>query len=388
MERKIEVGILALNVIPDDKVNLHELVHAGKQIFDEKISRMVPVDTQFIEKDGTSMAPGETGYPVLDFVQVGLNEKTERQLAFLIIVTDAEVAAASLSYFLALPSQLTNVSVISTRRLADYGSAELDDTALMSDRLATLMLQCFGRMLNLPYTSEGGNYMTKIEVPEDLDALNAFTPTQYQAIKKNLPKEANDQFSDGSKPLFVFRHLVGNLSRIVRGAFRANPFKIALKLPTMIATALSVIVILIFGAETWDFASAVTNTQLSIFAVTSFLAAGYLLYRSFSFNLVSTRNGKTSESAIVTAGATFLAILLTMIVLFLLFAGIMYSVVVFVFPDFLMDAWTSTDRTSTTSDHIRLVVFLAAVGVLSGSLGGSADSRSVVRNVLFGQDET
>jgi hypothetical protein len=37
---------------------------------------------------------------------------------------------------------------------------------------------------------------------------------------------------------------------------------------------------------------------------------------------------------------------------------------------------------------MRLVVFLASVGVLSGSLGGSADSRSVVRNVLFAADET
>jgi hypothetical protein len=90
----------------------------------------------------------------------------------------------------------------------------------------------------------------------------------------------------------------------------------------------------------------------------------------------------------VTAAATYLALVLTLICLFLMFGVLMYGVVVFVFPDPLMSTWTSDKDGSAFGAHMRLVVFLASVGVLSGSLGGSVDSRSVVRNVLFAADET
>jgi len=125
-----------------------------------------------------------------------------------------------------------------------------------------------------------------------------------------------------------------------------------------------------------------------IFVVASFLAATFVLYRAFSFRLVSTRRGQTSESSVVTAGATYVALMLTLIYLFFMFGVLMYGVVVFVFPDPLMSTWTSGKDGATFAAHMRLAAFLAAVGILSGSLGGSADSRSVVRNVLFAADET
>lgn len=155
----------------------------------------------------------------------------------------------------------------------------------------------------------------------------------------------------------------------------------------MIATALSVIIVLIFGGETWDFAASVSYSQLAVFVVSSFLAATFVLYRAFSFRLISTRRGQTSESSVVTAVATYLALVLTLICMFLMFGVLMYGVVVFVFPDPLMSTWTSDKDGASFAAHMRLATFLASVGVLSGSLGGSADSRSVVRNVLFAADE-
>ena len=233
-----------------------------------------------------SSPPDEHGYSALDFVQIGINEKTERRLAFLLIITEVEIAAASLSYLLALPSQLTNVAIISTRRLADYGSADIQDQSLMTNRLSTLMLHCFGRLLNLSYHPEKTNYMAKIEVPDDLDAMDRFTEQQFDHMARNLPREANDRFSRGNKFSFVLRQTASNLPRIFRGAMRANPLRIATKLPTMIATALSVIIILIFGGETWDFAASVSYGQLAVFVAASFVAATFVLYRAFSFRLV------------------------------------------------------------------------------------------------------
>ena len=43
---------------------------------------------------------------------------------------------------------------------------------------------------------------------------------------------------------------------------------------------------------------------------------------------------------------------------------------------------------TSTMDHLKLSAFLAAMGVLAGSLGGRSDSRDLVRNVLFLTEES
>ncbi|WP_367104479.1 hypothetical protein [uncultured Psychrobacter sp.] len=395
-ERDITLGIMKLSVAGQQNTDtfdtLNELTEAAGMEFKRVIGEKLDIKVVSFPFTGPSLTPDENGYHALDFIQIGINEKTERKLAFLLIITDIEIAAASMSYLLALPSQLTNVAVISTRRLVTYEEDKLLQKALRTERLTTLMLHCFGRLLNLDYVKETANYLAHVQMVSDLDRMQHFTKAQYQQMIKNLPREANDRYSKGSnkssKLSFVIRHTLNNLPRIFRGAIRANPLRIATKMPTMIATALSVIIVLIFGGETWDFAASVSYGQLAIFVVASFLAANFVLYRAFSFRLISTRQGQTSESSVVTAAATYLALVLTLICLFLMFGVLMYGVVVFVFPDPLMSTWTSDQDGASLGAHMRLVAFLASVGVLSGSLGGSVDSRSVVRNVLFAADET
>lgn len=401
-ERTITVGIMTLSATGQKNTDgldnseilneLTDLVEAAKNEFNRVVSEPLNIEVVSFAFTGSSIVPEKNGYQALDFIQIGMNEKTERKLAFLLIITDIEIAAASMSYLLALPSQLTNVAVVSTRRLV----ADEEDKRLQkkrhTERLTTLMLHCFGRLLNLNYSKGSTNYLARVQTVGDLDSMQHFSQGQYQQMIKNLPREANDCYSKdsnkSSKFVFIIRHTVNNLPRIFRGAIRANPLRIATKMPTMIAAALSVIVVLIFGGETWDFAASVSYTQLAVFVIVSFLAANFVLYRAFSFRLISTRQGQTSESSVVTAAATYLALVLTLICLFLMFGVLMYGVVIFVFPDPLMSTWTSDQDGASFSAHMRLVAFLASVGVLSGSLGGSVDSRSVVRNVLFAADET
>ncbi|MGP4712560.1 MULTISPECIES: hypothetical protein [unclassified Psychrobacter] len=385
-KRVITLGIMKLAVAGEESdVALDKTIEAATARFNQVVQHKLDIQIESFSFTGLSLTPDQNGYRALDFVQIGINEKTERKLAFMLIITDVEIAAASMSYLLALPSQLTNVAVISTRRLLD---SEVTQEDRLIKRLTHLMLQCFGRLLNLKYTQEPTNYLAYVQVPDDLDAMQAFTAAQYQQMAESLPQEANDRYSEGSRFSFVIRHILSNIPKIVRGAIRANPLRLVTKLPTMIATALSVIIVLIFGGETWDFAASVSYSQLAVFVVSSFLAATFVLYRAFSFQLISTRRGQTSESSVVTAAATYLALVLTLICMFIMFGVLMYGVVVFVFPDPLMSTWTSDKDGASLAAHIRLAAFLAAVGVLSGSLGGSADSRSVVRNVLFAADET
>lgn len=388
-KRTIVLGIMTLNIANKENDGvLSAITDAATVKFERIFQQKLTIQIESFTFEEHRLLTNKKGYQALDFVQIGINEKTERKLAFLLIITDVEIAAASMSYLLALPSQLTNVAVISTRRLFNFEEDKSVQENILTERLTTLMLHCFGRLLNLKYVKDPTNYLAHVQMPDDLDDMHNFTQMQYQQMVKNLPQEANDRYSEGSKFSFVIRHTLSNLPRILRGAIRANPLRIVTKLPTMIAAALSVIIVLVFGGETWDFAASVSYSQLAVFVFSSFLAATFVLYRAFSFQLISTRRGQTSESSVVTAAATYLALVLTLVCMFFMFAVLMYGVVVFVFPDPLMSTWTSDKDGASFAAHMRLAAFLAAVGVLSGSLGGSADSRSVVRNVLFATDET
>lgn len=394
--RTIALGVMKLSVAERadeaDVQALDTLTEKAMVTFNQVVQNKLEIEVASFSFAGPGLTADENGYRALDFVQIGINEKTERKLAFMLIITDVEIAASSMSYLLALPSQLTNVAVISIRRLIASSEDNAPQQQLCIERLATMMLHCFGRLLNLDYSKDASNYLARVQAADDLDRMQHFSEAQHQQMIENLPREANDRYSKssdkGGKLAFIIRHILANLPRILRGAIRANPLRITTKLPTMIAAALSVIIVLIFGGETWDFAASVSYIQLAVFMVASFLAASFVLYRAFSFRLISTRRGQTSESSVVTAAATYLALILTLICLFFMFGLLMYGVVVFVFPDPLMSTWTSDKDGATFGAHMRLVVFLASVGVLSGSLGGSADSRTVVRNVLFAADET
>lgn len=117
-ERNIALGIMQLDVAGKKSDGaLEALTKAATVEFNQIIQQKLDIQVESFSFAGPSLTAEENGYQALDFIQIGINEKTERKLAFLLIITDVEIAAASMSYLLALPSQLTNVAVISTRRL-------------------------------------------------------------------------------------------------------------------------------------------------------------------------------------------------------------------------------------------------------------------------------
>ncbi len=82
------------------------------------------------------------------------------------------------------------------------------------------------------------------------------------------------------------------------------------------------------------------------------------------------------------------SLLLTMLLLFTLFAGVTYLGTISIFPRKLMESWPTVDPAVRTLDHVKVSMFVAAMGVLAGSLGGRADSKDLVRAVLFIDEET
>lgn len=382
------VGVMKMEVEGRDSEQFGNVVARAVATLDEVFAQELRLRTQTLAFAGAHLTPGAGNYAPLDFLEIGLAEKLERDLPFLLIVTEVDLSSSSLAYTLALPSQLTNIAVISTRRLDPAfwgGDSDPDRTA---DRLAALMLHCFGHLNGLRHNADPTKAMFAIEGVQDLDRMTRFDADELQQIARNLPREARERSTRDDKVRFTLRMLFEDAGAIARAVVRANPFRLLTMMPTMLAAALSVIVVLVFSAETWDVASAVSMPQILSFSLMCLASAAFVLYRAFAFDTLLSRDRRITESGIVTMAATLLCLVFTLLLMFLFFGSLMYLVIISVFPERLMESWPGTGDATTTIDHLKLSLFLAAMGVLAGSLGGRSDSRDLVRGVLFFTEET
>lgn len=382
------VGVMTMEVEGKNSERFHRHVTQAVEAFKEAIINVLGVRVALLTFEGPHLTPTAGAYAPLDFLHMGMTEKLERDVHFLLIITEVDLSATALSYTLALPSQLTNVGVVSTKRLNPDFWGDREDSALTVRRLATLLLHTFGHLLNLPHARDPHNVMYDFAGVDDLSAMAYLTPAQRQRMRQVLPYEAHERTSRHGRWRFVLQTLMRDWRSIARAVVRANPFRLITRLPTMITAALSVIIIVFFSSEIWDVGSTVELYQLALFSVVAVLTATAVLYRTFSFGGVLGRGRVLAESTIVTGAATGLSLLLTMLLLFAVFMGLTYLGTITIFPRKLMETWPTVDPAVRTLDHVKVSLFVAALGVLAGSLGGRADSKDLVRGVLFVDEET
>ena len=383
-----EVGIMKMEVEGRDSARFDAVVTRAAEALGAALAREPRLKARVMTFAGAHLTPGAGVYAPLDFLEIGLAEKLERDLPFLLIVTEVDLASSSLAYTLALPSRLTNVAVLSTRRLDPGFWGDAPDAERTSARLASLMLHCLGHLNGLEHAPGPANAMYALEGVEDLDRMTELDGDQLARVARMLPREARERSARDRKLRFAARMLVEDAGAIARAVVDANPLRLLAMMPTMLAAALSVIVVLLFSAETWDVASAVSLPQVTAFSLMCLASAVFVLYRAFAFDALLSRDRRITESGIVTVAATLLSLVLTLVAMFALFGGLMALVILTVFPERLMESWPGDGTATTAVDHLKISAFLAAMGVLAGSLGGRSDSRDLVRGVLFITEET
>jgi predicted Zn-dependent protease len=382
------VGVMTMDVEAKHSERFRRHVEQAMKSFKETLTDALGVRVELLAFEGPHLTPAAGAYSPLDFLQIGMTEKLERDVHFLLIVTEVDLAAKNFSYTLALPSQLTNVAVISTKRLNPSFWGDEDNEALSVRHLSALLFHSFGHLLNLSHSKDNTNVMYDFTSVEELAAMEKLTDAQGKKMQQALPREARERTSKKNHWLFVIRTLFRDWRSIGRAVMRANPFRLITRLPTMITAALSVIIVVFFSAEIWDVGSTVELYQIATFSAVAVATATAVLYRAFAFSGVLSRDRELSESTALTGAATLLSLLLTMVLLFTLFMGLTYLGTVTIFPRKLMETWPTVDPAVRILEHFKLSLFVAALGVLAGSLGGRADSKDLVRAVLFVDEET
>lgn len=377
------VGVMTMDVEGIDSERFLDCVTKAIGSFESVLRESLGVRVMTLSFEGPHLTPTAGAYAPLDFLHIGMTEKIERGVHFLLIITEVDLSTTSFGSTLALPSQLTNVGIISTKRLSPTFWGSPENRSLTVCRLETLLLQTFSCLLNLSYSKHPQNIMYDFADVEDLVDMAHFTEHQRQQMRDALPREAHERMSRRSRWRFVLATLFRDWKSIAIAVIRANPFRLLTRLPTMITAALSTIIFLFFTPDMWDVASTVELYQLILFSIIAIAAATAALYRTFAFGDVLSRRRMLAESTVVTSAATILSLLLTMSLLFVVFMLFLYVGTVTIFPRKLMETWPTVDPAVRTIDHIKLSIFVAALGVLAGSLGGRADSNGLIRGVLF-----
>lgn len=387
--KQYTIGIMKILVEGQESDEFHTLVDdAVKQVDEQLADTASYLQLNIFEFSGPHLVPVEGTYSPLDFLQLGLTEKLERRFNFLLLITEVDLSSSINSYVLALPSTLTNIGIITTKRLPPrFWSVEGED-AVTVHRLAALILHTLGHLLDLPHHPDPSNVMRDVTVVQELDEMRNITPEQIALMQRNLPTEARDQVTQSNRWRFTARQVWENREHIWRAVKRANPFRLVFRLPTMITAGLSVVIILFFTAEIWDVTTAVKPLALIIFSLIALASATIVLYRSFGIGTGSARQKAVLESKVVTTAATLLTLSLIVSLLYIGFFLIGFVGAATFFPDPLKTTWPTTDPATQVIDYARLGMFLGAMGVLTGSLGGSADTRKIIQRVLFVDEET
>lgn len=381
------VGVMTMDVEGKDSERFLDCATKAVNAFKLALKDSLGVRVATLSFEGPHLTPTAGAYAPLDFLHVGMTEKIERGVHFLLIITEVDLSTTSFGSTSALPSQLTNVGIISTKRLNPRFWGNPEDRSLTVRRLETLLLHTFSRLLNLSYAKHPQNVMYDFVDVEDLAGMVHFTDGQRQKMRKALPREAHERTSRTSRWRFILVTVVRDWESIAIAIIRANPFRLLARLPTMITAALSTIIFLFFTPDMWDVASTVELYQLVLFSIIAVAAATAALYQAFAFGSVLSRRQVLAESTVVTSAATILSLLFTMSLLFAIFMGFIYAGTVTIFPRKLMETWPTVDPAIRTIDHIKLSIFVSALGVLAGSLGGRADSDGLIRGVLFVDEE-
>lgn len=388
-EAQYTVGIMRATMATTGSNSGQKLVALAVEKIRSTLTNELGLNIKFFTFDGPAIRPADGRYPAFDLLQIGLVEKLERHIDFLLIISEIDLASSTVSYAVALPSQVTNVGILSVKRLypSFWGQEPALETAVQ--RLGNLMLHTLGHLLNLPHAPAPGNAMYDFGDVAALGEMDGFNSEQVARIRSTLPEEAREaRLQKGAATPFVLRQLWRNAGTIWQATLRANPFRLIGRMPTMLAAAGSAMVVLFFSAEVWDVADAILWYQLLLFVLFALVLATTVLYRAFSFRPLAPRGGVLAETTIVTAATTLLSMAATTLLLFLGFMLLTAVSGMTVFPAELKTSWTSVAPATTVADHLKLGAFLASVGVLAGSLGGRADSKRLVRSVLFLDEET
>jgi hypothetical protein len=325
----------------------------------------------------------------------GRNERDARHWDFALVVTGADLVAREKPYVLAVPSRALGVGVVSTVRIDPRASGDDaedgDRGGRIAQRLFALALHLVGHLNGLDHSGTPACAMHEPSEVTDLDAVEGYEAEAAEELGAELADVADLRLEERrprrSTFAFYLQATLLNLDDVASGVRRARPWLFPLRLGRLTTAALSALVILLMTAETWDLALNQSPGLVIVLAAVVLVATtGYLVHRQRL--LVSRGSRRLTEQSVVTNVSLVLTVLLGLTVTFAGLLGLAMAAARWLYPPDLVAGWApSVEGRMVLERYVVLAGFVAALGLVIGSLGASFEEENYIRHIAYVDEE-
>ncbi|MAT70797.1 MAG: hypothetical protein CMJ58_14880 [Planctomycetaceae bacterium] len=389
----IEIGIVAASL---DAVALTAVEQAANRLW----QRLANVMEQFEWR--IAIAPcdecgSQDSVEPMTLLDLAQQQRDARGWDFALVVTAADLASHYKPFSFAAISSALDAAVVSTARI-DPRSSDLETTDeqrrdALQDRLAHLVLHCFGHWLGLAHDPDPGNVMHPIESVGDLRSDRAFTAEQLALMRSTLEDIADQrleeqaEFRKSRRPVFYLRAAWENRDEIRDAVLQARPWQFPIRLSRLTTAAVSTVLILLMTAETWDVASSQSGTTVVVLSLVALGATtGYVAVRQRL--LLGRDGGRLTEQIVTSNVAAVVIVAVGMLVTYALLLALALTAGWCLFPQRVLDGWVASIAKPLEAVHHLLVAgFVASLGIIIGALGASFEQHHYFRHVVFVDEE-
>jgi hypothetical protein len=389
---EMDVGLLVMTSPSGEAPRLEELALAMAPPVREAMEVATGLRWNFHPAGSRRLESDDARRPS-EFLDEASMSMAEGPYDMVLVITDVVLVARERKVQAGVASPTARIAVISTRRLVATGRGspprELESPAVAVNG-AALLLHLVGRISGLDRDSRS-EVMRRFEFREARRAVPQFNASERAALVaagERLPER--ELRGEARLAAFVFHLLMAlrHPAQTLKPLWRNKALLLPLSLPGLATAAVAPSFLLVFTAEIWDVGLGMSNGVALAYASLSILGASLFLARVQSLFLPREKRNVLTEHLAVANTTIFLSVFLACVGLFLMVAGLMLVIELWVFPADLMQTWPTLDQPAVAfGDKLRLSAFIATIGVVTGALAGGLENRAMVRHLALFEDE-
>ena len=387
---EMNVGILIAVGQMDQKEALLRLADQLIQDVKGELETSTEITWNFDVTDAIELETDQAR-PPSDFLDSASLRMAEGPYDMVSVITDVGLMSRKNRVEAGLSSAVSRINVLSIRKLITTGRKEA--TLSIGDEkvrfnTALLFLHLTGHLLGLHHSSPtNSRIMGTSEFNKEIREIPSFTSKERSVLKKRATRIPDRELRNGNALetfifhiLMTFRHPGTFFSPLLSNFALFLP----LSLPSLATAAVAPSLLLIFTAETWDVGLGLTNGTAAFFAIASIMFASFYLVRVQALFLPRKEKRVLTEHLAVANSVIYFSIFLACMGLFLMVAGLIMVIEIYIFPPDLIQTWPTLNKPEILlTDKIRLAVFISTIGVTTGALAGGLESRTVIQHLAL-----
>lgn len=327
-----------------------------------------------------------------ELIDEGASELASRHWDFAVVVTVTDLATRYRAHAVAAASRATNVAVLSLARLGGPLAAPSDPTqagpSASAVRVAALLVRLLADLNGIEHCEHEEDYTFGVAAPERLERMQQLCASRREALERQLVDVADQRLEEApgaarfGAVAFAVRALRINADDIAGAVRRARPWEFPLRLGSMTAAVLSVLVVLLLTAEVWDVGARQSPATVAVGSVGAWIGSCVYVLRRHRL-LDSRGRDRWTEQGVATNAAMALVVALGLATTYAAVWSAAWLLAVAMFDDEIVRRWTASEH---AVPRWLFACFVASIGIVVGALGSTFEGN-YLRHVVLVDEE-